>query len=313
MSSAPSGLEKRKAEAAGPVGLVRRDPAWLRATLIAVAVGFIAIAVVAPLANVFTQALANGIGAYFAALRDPDTQHAIKLTLIVAAIVVPLNVVFGIVSAWALTRAETPAKTFLTSLVDLPFSVSPVIAGLIFILIFGQHGYIGSWLRAHGIEVVFALPGIVIATIFVTFPFVTREVMPILQALGNEEEEAARMLGASPWQTFWHVTLPNIRWGVLYGAILCNARAMGEFGAVSVVSGKISGKTDTMPLLVEKLYNGYAVQGAFTVASLLAFLALITLALKTVLEWKNREALRIAAESELTGADAARRLAQHLA
>jgi len=222
---------------------------------------------------------------------EPDARSAIELTLIVAAIAVPLNVVFGISAAWAITKHDFPGKTVLLTLIDLPFSVSPVVSGLIYVLLFGAHGWFGAWLQEHGVEIVFALPGIVLATVFVTFPFVARELIPLMAAQGRSDEEAALSLGASGWQTFWHVTLPNIRWGLLYGVLLCNARAMGEFGAVSVVSGHIRGQTNTMPLHVEVLYNEYNFVAAFAVASLLALLGLLTLALKTFLEWHHRDAI----------------------
>ena len=255
--------------------------------LITVAALFLGVFLLLPLVNVFAQALGKGWNAYFNALREPDTISAIKLTLLVAAITVPLNVFFGITAAWCVAKFQFRGKSLLVTLIDLPFSVSPIVAGLIYILMFGLQGYLGPWLYAHDIKIIFAVPGIVLATIFITFPFVARELIPVMEATGREQEEAALTLGASGWQTFWHVTLPSVKWGLLYGIILCNARAMGEFGAVSVVSGHITGVTDTMPLRVEKLYNEYNAAGAFTVASLLAVLALITLGIKTVLEWKQ--------------------------
>src|SRR5438067_2365969 len=241
-----------------------------------------------PLAFVFTSALAKGFSVYFSALREPDALAAIRLTLIAAGIAVPLNLVFGIAAAWAIGKFDFFGKSFLTTLIDLPFSVSPVVSGLIYVLIFGLQGLLGPWLAAHDIKVIFAVPGIVLATTFVTFPFIARELIPLVEAQGNEEEEAALTLGASGWQTFYRVTLPNIKWGLLYGVILCNARAMGEFGAVSVVSGHIRGRTNTMPLHIEILYNEYQFAAAFAVASLLALLALATLLVKTVVEWRAR-------------------------
>lgn len=257
-----------------------------RGVLMAIVFAFLGIFLVLPLVIVFQQALAKGIGAYFTALGDGDTRAAIRLTLIVAAIAVPLNVVFGLAAAWAIAKFEFKGKAFLTTLIDLPFSVSPVISGLVYVLLFGAQSALGPWLKAHGVEILFAVPGIVLATIFVTFPFVARELIPLMQEQGTGDEEAALSLGASGWQTFWYVTLPNIKWGLLYGVLLCNARAMGEFGAVSVVSGHIRGQTNTMPLHVEILYNEYNAVGAFAVASLLAGLALVTLVLKTVLEMR---------------------------
>jgi sulfate transport system permease protein len=256
---------------------------WL---LTGVALAFLGVFLVVPLAAVFASALRKGIEVYFASIAEPDALAAIRLTLLIAAVAVPLNMAFGIAAAWAVARFEFRGKRVLVALIDLPFSVSPVVAGLIYMLIFGAQGWIGPWLNAHGVKVVFAVPGMVLATVFVTFPFVARELIPLLQAQGSEEEEAARILGASGWQMFWRVTLPNIKWGLLYGVILCNARAMGEFGAVSVVSGHIRGQTNTLPLHVEILYNEYNFAAAFAVASLLALLALVTLALKTAVEWR---------------------------
>ncbi|MEI6985067.1 MAG: sulfate ABC transporter permease subunit CysW [Rhodospirillaceae bacterium] len=263
-----------------------RDPAWLRWTLISLALAFLALFVVLPLVSVFVEALRRGLGAYLAALSEPDAQAAIRLTLLVAAIAVPVNLVFGVVAAWCITKFEFTGKSLLITLIDLPFSVSPVISGLVYVLLFGLHGLMGPWLRAHDIHILFAMPALVLATMFVTFPFVARELIPLMQEQGTEEEEAAASLGASGWQIFWRVTLPNIRWGLLYGVLLCNARAMGEFGAVSVVSGHVRGLTNTMPLHVEILYNEYNFVAAFAVASLLALLALVTLAAKSVLEWR---------------------------
>jgi sulfate transport system permease protein len=257
---------------------------WL---LIGVAGVFLSLFLLLPLANVFAQALAKGWSACFGALRHPDSIAAIRLTALVAAICVPLNVLFGVAAAWCIAKFEFKGKSLLITLIDLPFSVSPVVAGLIYIVMFGLQGFYGRWLAEHDIRIIFAVPGIVLATIFVTFPFVARELIPVMQATGRDQEEAALTLGASGWKTFWHVTLPSVKWGIIYGIILCNARAMGEFGAVSVVSGHITGVTDTMPLRVEKLYNEYNAVGAFAVASLLALLALLTLGLKTLLEWKQ--------------------------
>jgi sulfate transport system permease protein len=268
-----------------------RDPAWVRWALIGLALGFLVLFVVLPLITVFAQALHRGISAYFDALAEPDALSAIRLTLLVAAIAVPVNLVFGVVAAWAITKFEFSGKSLLITLIDLPFSVSPVISGMVYVLLFGLHGWFGPWLRDHDLQVVFALPGLVLATMFVTFPFVARELIPLMQEQGIEEEEAAVSLGACGWQIFWRVTLPNIRWGLLYGTLLCNARAMGEFGAVSVVSGHIRGLTNTMPLHVEILYNEYNFVGAFAVASLLALLALVTLVAKSALEWKWGESL----------------------
>jgi sulfate transport system permease protein len=262
------------------------EPLWVRLLLIGTGLGFIVLFLVLPLVSVFVEAFRQGAVAYFAELHSEDTLAAIRLTLLVAAIAVPCNLVFGTVAAWAIAKFEFPGKSLLTTFVDLPFSVSPVVAGLIYVLIFGAHGWLGPWLMEHNIQIIFAVPGIVLATIFVTFPFVARELIPLMQEQGTEEEEAAISLGASGWQTFWRVTLPNVKWALLYGVLLCNARAMGEFGAVSVVSGHIRGMTNTMPLQVEILYNEYNFVGAFAVASLLAFLALVTLVLKSLLEWR---------------------------
>src|SRR5471030_105899 len=262
----------------------RTEPRIIRFIIIAIAVTFLTVFVVLPLAVVFAQAFSKGIGAYFSALTDPEALSAIRLTLCVAAISVSLNLVFGVIAAWAITKFDFAGKTLLISLIDLPFSVSPVISGLVFVLLFGAQGFWGPWLQAHNIQVLFAVPGIALATTFVTFPFVARALIPLMHEQGTLEEEAAISLGASGLQTFFRVTLPNIKWGVLYGVLLCNARAMGEFGAVSVVSGHIRGETNTMPLLVEILYNEYQFVSAFAIASLLAMLALITLVAKTILE-----------------------------
>ena len=272
------------------------ESAWVRWTLTGIALAFVLLFLVLPLAAVFTEALRKGFGAYLDGLREPDAWAAIRLTLITAAIAVPLNLVFGVAAAWCIAKYEFRGKAFLTTLVDLPFSVSPVVAGLVYVLMFGAQGWFGPWLEAHGIKIVFAVPGIVLATVFVTFPFIARELIPLMQAQGNDEEQAAIVLGASGWQTFWYVTLPNIKWGLVYGVILCNARAMGEFGAVSVVSGHIRGQTNTMPLHVEILYNEYQSVAAFAVASLLALLALVTLAVKSIVEWRHERELAAAAE-----------------
>lgn len=257
-----------------------------RWSLIALALAFLGCFVVLPLLAVFSEALRQGFGAFADAVVHPDAVASIRLTLLIAAISVPVNMVFGVVASWAITKFDFPGKSLLVTLIDLPFSVSPVVSGLIFVLLFGAHGLLGPWLIAHDIKIIFAVPGIVLATIFITFPFVARELIPLMQEQGKDDEEAAISLGASGWQTFWRVTLPNIRWGLLYGVLLCNARAMGEFGAVSVVSGHIRGLTNTMPLHVEILYNEYDFVGAFAVASLLAVLALVTLVAKTILEWR---------------------------
>ena len=260
---------------------------FVKWTLISLAMAFCLVFLFVPLVNVFAQALVKGLGYYWKALAHPDSWSAIKLTLLVAAIAVPLNVVFGLAAAWAIAKFEFKGKSLLITLIDLPFSVSPVVAGLMFVVLFGLQGYLGKWLSAHDIRIIFAVPGIVLATVFITFPFVARELIPVMQATGSEQEQAAMTLGASGWQTFWHVTLPSVKWGLVYGVILSNARAMGEFGAVSVVSGHITGLTDTMPLRVEKLYNEYDAPAAFALASLLALLALLTLAVKTLMEWRQ--------------------------
>ena len=268
----------------------------VRVLLIALALGFMALFLVMPLAAVFTEALRKGWDAYWEALKEPDAWSAIRLTLITAAVAVPLNLVFGVAAAWAVAKFDFKGKSFLITLIDLPFSVSPVVAGLIYVLVFGAQGWLGPWLAEHDIKIVFAVPGIILATIFVTFPFIARELIPLMQAQGNDEEQAAQVLGASGWQTFWYVTLPNIKWGLIYGVILCNARAMGEFGAVSVVSGHIRGQTNTMPLHVEILYNEYQSVAAFAVASLLALLAIVTLVIKSVVEWKHEREMKAIAE-----------------
>jgi sulfate/thiosulfate transport system permease protein len=266
------------------------EPLLVKLLLVATAVGFLALFLVVPLVAVFVEAFAKGWAAYVAALREPMAVSALKLTLITAGVAVPLNLLFGVAAAWAIAKFDFPGRNVLVTLIDLPFAVSPVIAGMIFILLFGRQGLLGAWAQAHDLKIVFAVPGLILATVFVTFPFVARELIPLMQAEGTEEEEAARVLGASGWQMFWRVTVPNIKWGLLYGVILCNARAMGEFGAVSVVSGHIRGKTNTLPLHVEILYNEYNFQAAFAAASLLAFLALVTLVAKTLVEWRSAEA-----------------------
>lgn len=268
------------------------DPPLVRFGLIAFTFLVIGVLIVIPLVNVFTEAFAKGVGAYWASLvDDPDTLHSIYLTLKVAPAAVLLNVIFGLAAAWAIARFQFPGRTFLTALIDLPFAVSPVVVGLFLMLMFGLQSPIGPWLRDHGIKIVFATPGLILATAFVTFPVVARELIPVMEAIGSDEEVAAVSLGARGWQVFRKITLPNIKWGLLYGVILCNARAMGEFGAVYVVSGHIAGQTDTMPLRVEKLFQEYNMQGAFAVASVLAMLALVTLAVKTGLEWQVRKEL----------------------
>jgi len=268
------------------------EPAWVRRTLIGVALVFLTLFLFVPLATVFYEAMKKGWEVYLAAIVEPDALSAIKLTLIVAAISVPLNLVFGVAAAWCIAKFDFRGKNVLLTLIDLPFSVSPVIAGLIFVLVFGLQGWMGEWLRDHDLKVIFAIPGIVLATVFITFPFVARELIPLMQAQGNEQEEAATVLGASGWQTFRRVTLPNIKWALLYGVILSNARAMGEFGAVSVVSGHIRGQTNTMPLHIEILYNEYQFAAAFAVASLLAGLALVTLVLKYVVEQRVKQDIK---------------------
>jgi sulfate transport system permease protein len=268
----------------GSRGVQLTEPAWVRVLLIAITLGFLGLFLFVPLAAVFTEALRKGWGVYLDSIREPVALAAIKLTLIAAGISVPLNLVFGIAAAWCIAKFEFPGKNILLTLIDLPFAVSPVISGLIYILLFGAQGTFGGWLQAHDIKIVFAVPGIVLATVFVTFPFVARELIPVMQSTGTDQEEAALVLGANGWQTFFKVTLPSVKWGLLYGVILCNARAMGEFGAVSVVSGHIRGLTNTIPLHVEILYNEYNFAAAFAVASLLAFLALITLAAKAYVE-----------------------------
>jgi sulfate transport system permease protein len=295
-SQIPSTLAPRSGVASRAIS----EPALVRWLLIGITVVFLGIFLFLPLAIVFATAFQKGIGFYLQTFHDPDTLAAIRLTLIAAGIAVPLNVVFGIAAAWAIGKFDFVGKSLLITLIDLPFSVSPVVAGLIYVLLFGLQGLLGPWLIAHGIRIIFAVPGIVLATIFVTFPFVARELLPMIQSQGNDEEEAALTLGASGWQTFFRVTLPNVKWALIYGVILCNARAMGEFGAVSVVSGHIRGLTDTMPLHIEILYNDYQFVAAFAVASLLALLALMTLLVKSVVEWKAGQqfAARSASDTE---------------
>lgn len=267
-------------------------PLWLKTLLISTALGYVALVLLLPLASIFVEAFRKGLWTYIAALQDPDALSAIWLTGLVAAIAVPINMVFGVLMAWAITKHDFRGKGLLIALIDLPFSVSPVVSGLVFVLLFGANGWFGAWLQAHDVQIIFAVPGIVLATIFVTFPFVARQLIPLMTAQGRSAEEAALTLGANGWQTFWHVTLPDIRWALLYGVLLCNARAMGEFGAVSVVSGHIRGKTNTMPLHIEVLYNDYNFAAAFAVASLLAGLALVTLGLKSLLEWQHGDDLK---------------------
>lgn len=268
------------------------EPVIVRWVLTGIALGFLALFLLIPLVSVFCQAFEKGVTFYLGALREQDTVAAIKLTLLVACVAVPLNLVFGVMGSWAIAKFSFPGKNLLTTLIDLPFSVSPVISGLIYVLIFGRQGWLGPWLEVHDLKIIFAAPGIILATVFVTFPFVARELIPLMESQGRDEEEAAMVLGATGLQSFFRVTLPNIKWGIIYGVILCNARAMGEFGAVSVVSGHIRGTTNTVPLQVEILYNEYNYTAAFAVASLLAFLALITLAIKTVAEWKVQQQLQ---------------------
>jgi sulfate transport system permease protein len=286
MRDGGSAMPDRILDPAGPIGGITTEPLWVRRVLIGVAVAFLAFFLLLPLGAVFTEALRGGWAAYGDAFEDPDARAAIALTLAVASIAVPLNLVFGLAAAWAIAKFEFRGKSLLITLIDLPFSVSPVVAGLVFVLLFGAQGVLGPTLRDHGVQIIFALPGIVLATVFVTFPFIARELIPLMQDQGRSDEEAATTLGASGWRTFWSVTLPNVKWSLLYGVLLCNARAMGEFGAVAVVSGHIRGQTNTMPLHVEILYNEYNLVAAFAMASLLAGLALVTLAIKSFLEWR---------------------------
>ncbi len=289
LAAAPRSVRRATAES--------RPVRW---ALIAVALGFLSLVLVLPLALVFVQAISKGLPAYWEAIADPDALSAAKLTLLVAAIAVPMNLIFGVAAAWCISKFEFRGKHLLITLIDLPFAVSPVISGMIFVLLFGAHGWFGPWLAEHDIKVIFAIPGILLATTFVTAPFVARELIPLMQEQGVEEEEAAMVLGAGGWQTFFRVTLPNIKWGLLYGLILCNARAMGEFGAVSVVSGHIRGETNTLPLHVEILYNEYAFAASFAVASVLTLLALVTLALKALVEWQQRSTSTEKTEAETT-------------
>jgi sulfate transport system permease protein len=284
MSSAPT-TRSRAAYEKSERGA--EESPFVKWTLVSLALAFCAVFLLLPIINVFVQAFGKGLVFYRNTLIHPDSVAAVRLTLLISGIAVPLNIMFGVAAAWCIAKFEFRGKPMLITLIDLPFSVSPVVAGLMLLILFGLQGYLGPWLSAHNIKIIFAVPGIVIATVFVTFPFVARELIPVMQATGSDQEEAALTLGASGWQTFWRVTLPSVKWGLLYGIILCNARAMGEFGAVSVVSGHIAGYTDTMPLRVEKLYNEYNAAGAFAVASLLAVLALFTLGIKTFLEWKQ--------------------------
>lgn len=287
-SHAVAGAARRHAQA---------DPVWVQWTLIALAFLIVSALIIVPIISVFYQAFAEGLGTYWENLTESDTRHSIFLTLIVAPVAVFMNVVFGVAAAWLITRFQFRGRTLLTTLIDLPFAVSPVVAGLMFMLLFGMQGYLGPWLRDHGIKIVFAWPGLVLVTAFVTIPFVARELIPVMEALGADEEVAAVSLGANGWQIFWRITVPNIKWGLLYGVILCNARAMGEFGAVHVVSGHIGGETDTMPLRVEKLFQDYNNPGSFAVASLLTSLALVTLFIKTWLERKTAQELAEAAKA----------------
>ncbi|MBL8433357.1 MAG: sulfate ABC transporter permease subunit CysW [Zoogloea sp.] len=289
MSGAAAVLKSSAGQSAGrstryEANAATREPAWVKWSILGVSLAFFAVFLLMPLVAVFVEAFRKGWDTYLAALIEPDALSAIKLTLIAAFISVPLNLVFGVAAAWAITKFDFRGKHLLITFIDLPFSVSPVVAGLIYVLVFGAQGWFGPWLSDHDVKVIFAVPGIVLATVFVTFPFVARELIPLMEAQGKDEEEAAVVLGARGWQTFWHVTLPNVKWGLLYGVILCNARAMGEFGAVSVVSGHIRGLTNTMPLHVEILYNEYQFAAAFAVASVLALLALVTLAVKVWVE-----------------------------
>ena len=306
MSSGHTGVETTVWRTAGPpygtaprrITSATNEATWIRWSLIGVSLTFLTLFLFVPLAVVFVEAFKKGAGVYLAAITEPDALSAIQLTLIAAAISVPMNLAFGVAAAWCITKFEFHGKNVLLTLIDLPFSVSPVISGLIFVLIFGLQGWFGEWLRDHDLKVIFAVPGIVLATTFVTFPFIARELIPLMQAQGVEQEEAACVLGASGWQIFWRVTLPNIRWALLYGVILCNARAMGEFGAVSVVSGHIRGQTNTMPLHIEIAYNEYQFAAAFAVASLLAGLALVTLVLKYLVEQRVKAQKRFAGASE---------------
>jgi sulfate transport system permease protein len=287
MAMAPTTTPQQLTQPGRRVQAAITEPRWVRLLLTAVAIGFLAMFLFIPLVAVFVNAFSLGYRVFFGAISDPDALSAIRLTLLTASIAVPLNIVFGLAAAWTIAKFDFRGKSALMTLIDLPFAVSPVISGLIFVLLFGAEGWLGPWLAAHDLKIIFAVPGIVISTTFVTFPFVARELIPVMQAYGNEEEEAAMVLGASGWQMFFRITLPNVKWGLLYGIIICNARAMGEFGAVSVVSGKIRGLTATMPVYVELLYNGYEFAGAFAIASLLTSLALVTLAAKRILIYRS--------------------------
>ena len=272
---------------------INRDPLWVRLTLTSLALIILSILVIVPVISVFYQALARGVDVYFDNLfGDPDTRHAVLLTLTVAPCAVVFNLIFGVAAAWTIARFRFPGRTLLTTLIDIPFSISPVVAGLMFVLLFGLGGFLGPWLRGHGFQILFSTTGLIIATTFVTLPFVARELIPVMEAIGPDEELAALSLGASGWQIFWRITMPNIRWGLLYGVILCNARAMGEFGAVYVVSGHIAGQTNTMPLHIEQLFQGFNSTGAFAVASLLTFLAVVTLLLKVIVEQKSKQTVK---------------------
>jgi sulfate transport system permease protein len=281
---------------AGRLRLATDEPRLVKALLVGASLVFLTLVLFVPLVAIFAEALRKGIGVYFASLTDANARSAIRMTLFVSAICVPLNLIFGLAAAWSISKFHFPGKSVLITLIDLPFAVSPVIAGLIFVLLFGMRGWIGPWLSEHNIQIIFATPGVVLATLFVTFPFVARELIPLMQEQGSDEELAAVSLGATGWQTFWRVTLPNVKWALLYGLILCNARAMGEFGAVNVVSGKIRGQTNTMPLHVEILYNEYQFAAAFAVASLLALLAIATLVAKSMVEWRVRREYEAALE-----------------
>jgi sulfate transport system permease protein len=285
-----------------PIARSTTEPVWVRLLLIVGSFTFLALFLFLPLAAVFYEAFRKGIEAYFAGFANRDALSAIWLTVLVSLIAVPLNLVFGVAAAWAIAKFEFPGKSFLITLIDLPFAVSPVVSGLVYVLLYGMQGWLGPWLREHDIQIIFAVPGIVLATIFVTFPFVARELIPLMQAQGSDEEQAAISLGAGGWQTFWRVTLPNIKWALLYGVILCNARAMGEFGAVSVVSAQVRGRTTTMPLHVEILYNEYNFVAAFAMASLLALPGLVTLAVKSLLEWRVHQEYKLTLESKTTEA-----------
>lgn len=291
MAMAPTTTPSQLAHAGRTMHTAISEPRWVRLLLSSVAIGFLALFLFVPLVAVFVNAFSAGFQIFFGAISDPDALSAIRLTLLTAAIAVPLNIVFGLAAAWSIAKFDFAGKSALMTLIDLPFAVSPVISGLIFVLLFGAEGWLGPWLSAHDLRIIFAVPGIVISTTFVTFPFVARELIPVMQAYGNEEEEAAMVLGATGWQMFRRVTLPNVKWGLLYGIIICNARAMGEYGAVSVVSGKIRGLTATMPIYVELLYNGYEFAGAFAIASLLTSLALVTLVAKRVLTSRSAQEL----------------------